>query len=308
MTTNTNTLPGNVHPRHRGPVPLTRALATIPAWVKAKASLDALETLAVTLPPFTDPLEAVAALITDTINGAKSAPADLLTVATEAANRASTGNQIRGAAGTIKATLISDLDNAMTSGAGALADHLNTQLADLISEATDVLNTLGDVRNLDAAIDAGKVTEFRRIGDLQETYEQIRAAQASVFTLTEGTGRQMRQLVSAFIADPVAVDDEYLARITGTELRAVHPNGSWQMRAPQPAPWPDLHTGPALLWLVAHPDAKAWVPTAPQIDAAIDATAEAAAAYTNDQRGHAVKMHGNGTKSSRATAQRALHV
>lgn len=278
-----------LHSLARPGTPLRRALDGIPDW---KAAADHLAKLGPRRRP--DVSDAGARQAVDLlVSEALAAGEDLHSE--ELAERAATTYTM----GLGKSLIASGLENlradhsgalelAFTQNVAAVFRHLNKELGDLLAEARTIDAKLSGISTLEAAVDAGLVNEFRGLRALGGRHSTLRSAQRAVFQAVDSQGRQMSRLPAAHIADPIAVDPDFIAR---TNRARVLIRGD-ETREARPAPWPEDWTSyGTFVWLVRNPDAKPWIPTMRELDdamAALDAEALAARSEMTERRSSAV--------------------
>jgi hypothetical protein len=275
------TLPGSVTHRaiHTAATtsPLGRALAALPAWAEARDRLLAVADQPTG--PGPDPDDAVSEWLAEQLDTGKTpTPAAAAAVHAEAVG----AGALARASVRLRDRLAADLDRAVTGNINALFGNLHEQLEAVITEATGLLEQLGPAaHDLEAAVDRDLVDEHRRLRHLRGEYAAIRTGQSTVFKATENMGRKLRDITTAYLRDPLAVDDELIPRRLGWRLPGTHD----RERDPHPPPWPPLWEAESLDWVVEHPQAGAWVPNRQEMDAAEEAVAKAC-------RGAAAERHG----------------
>lgn len=171
----------------------------------------------------------------------------------------------------VEGRLASERDEVVLNGADDLARDLDARVKAVVSEAR-ALDLQGAV-DADEALERGVGEAWTALTKLCSRYFQLREAQ--------------RQAMAYLSRDEQHVDGfgflENYAELYPRWYDAGRPqpqrsliDGARVVAAPssEAAPWPDSPAG-RFLWLVTHPEAEPWVPTARQLEQAVTAAVEA---------------------------------
>lgn len=245
-------------------MPIGKALRSLPEWTATRDQLATLPTYRRTVP--VGQAEAVVdQLVLDALaSGAALDDANLTAHAARAHAEAQGALLVAQAVHRIREQLTNSLDDALTAGRDRILAHLNGQLQGVLSEARNVLDRLGGIRDAEQAIDGGMLDVLRTWRRLVALHGQVRNAQRIIVGSSDSLGRPFRDRVLAHVAEPAAGDGDYYARLIG--CRVIDGDDT---RPPLPASWADDWTSEAgLEWCAQHPNARPWVPTTAELDAA----------------------------------------
>lgn len=268
-------------PRFHNPTaPLRAALESLPGYAAhvsavdglkaphaaaARAQQDAAATLATIA---ADLAETLLETPTEHAAAAIEASTTEAAAATEAARMAAAAVELIEAA---EKQLGIELDNIIRSGYDRLLKHLNGTLQDAYAKSRQL--GLHGIHDAEQAIEAGKADAWSAMLEHRTTVFHIRAAQSSIVGRL-GSHETLQRLSTFGLLANYA---ELWPGWYGGQAR-----DRWG-REDTAAPWPTRNGNidPAELhaWILDHPDAKPWVPTAAQLAAAVkeaEATARAA--------------------------------
>lgn len=154
------------------------------------------------------------------------------------------------------------LPSILTMHCDAILGTLADEFAQLIAEVTTVAEELDGARNASEAIERGTESAWRRLPELRDQYDRIRAAQQSVVQVAFEP-HVLATAQSRFIEDELASDlqlanlDEVLPGWKGPDRRAATSFAELGDRRP----WPVDDPLAQLIWLVTSA-AEPWLPTA----------------------------------------------
>ncbi|MEN4399375.1 hypothetical protein ACNQR7_26965 [Mycolicibacterium senegalense] len=158
---------------------------------------------------------------------------------------------------------VGDWLQSMKPDPSAALRKYSDRLGQLLDEATELVDVLGEVRTPQAAIDAGRATEWAQLCNLSRDYTELRAAQ------DEHTPADVKTRARALSnADPHA-SDTYIRNLDDIWPSWRHPAGTPRTtyldgRPDDPAePWPQDPVQ-LLIWLVTS-NAEPWIPTLKQL-------------------------------------------
>lgn len=276
--------------------PLADALETLPGWRAARDRLIALgparlnddwSAEAASHAAVDDLLRAAAD------SGKQLTSTDLQQEAVRLYNEAMGSALIAASVSRLRATFTDELDLQLVQNFDSIFVHLNAALGEMLTEGRELSAKLTGVTDVEAAVDADLVEEFRRFRQLGEEYGRLRYQQSVVFTATESEGRAMHAVPTAYLAAPPAADPDYIARM----LHAPVLTSEGRQRPANAAPWPeDWKSAEAFAWVLAHPEAKPWVPTRAELaeaDERIEVEMRRARAEMNERRSSAINPNRN---------------
>lgn len=278
MTTILGGTTGRLATIHRSNGALGEALTSLTEWRDLREQYDSIDRMA-PVARMGSADQRVSELLADQLASGKPDTPALVKAAAKVAAEQQAADTVTAAVNRARADLADSLDSVVSNSAASLFQHLDGQLQDLLTEACEVYGDLAHVRTADAAIDAGKTEQWKRLPDLESRYASIRAGQSRLFALVESHGRHLRSLDLAWMASPDAADPDYVPRRVGKRIDT----GDGATRNPRPAPWPEPWSEDALRWFANNPGAGAWVPCPDALDAAEGRIAAACREFVNDQ-------------------------
>ena len=244
---------------------LAAAIAAVaPEYLSISEQLERLtRTAAKVLPLLTD--DDLAADLTARLAVGDDVPADLLTTVAGMPDAGTAWTRASTILNGIAQRLGEERDNLLHDRREAIQANLARQLADLFDTLPPEARNAP--RSSQAAIAADAVEGFKAAQTAAATYATIRDAQMQLARATwsiEFTGPATWWPILGFIAAPDDAWHDLLSwRATG---RARNEYGN---TLPVTPPWPDLHTAEAFNWLLDHPKARPWIPTANEYDEAV---------------------------------------
>jgi hypothetical protein len=233
--------------------------AVAPEYVPLGEQLALLQrTAPKVLPLRTD--DDLAAELMERLAAGDGVPTDLLTTVATVADGAAAWERASRLLNGIAERLVEERTGLLEGSAGALLAHLRGQLTHLIDALPDDVRDAP--RTADAAIATGRADDYQALQIAAQSYATIRDAQGHVARATwsiEFSAAGTWWPILGYLENPEIVWPSVLEQHATGAVRNEH--GS---RVPATPPWPDLSSPEALEWLLDHPKARPWVPTADQ--------------------------------------------
>lgn len=162
----------------------------------------------------------------------------------------------------VEESLAADRDDATRGAVDGVLRHLNGRLQATVTAARAL--PLRGAQTADAAIAAGVTGAWTQLGQLRGTYVQVRAAQHRVMAALADAEHVA---TFGFVANYAQLFPGWARAARGEHLDV---DAATRTATAIRQPWPDDHPG-RFAWLVAHPQARPWVPTRRQLREAVQA-------------------------------------
>ena len=250
-----------IHARESGPI--ASALAQIPEYLNAKQMLS---TLPAKINVEIDSRHEVDQVLASALAAGQPLNTPEVWLDAAAAHSKSMGfGLVADAADRLRSRLTTELDALVRENSDRLFTVLNDELQGLLLKTREAFDKLDGIHDFEAAYKHGLADEYEALRAAQQEYQRIRSDQYLLterVTDTNVTGQALRKMHVAHVAD-LSVDVEHVL----AELN-VRVNDGTRTREPKSSLPLNWSATEGMWWSLKHPNARTWVPSGSELDAA----------------------------------------